>query len=393
MYFAQREYERRWEAVYDRMAALGIEVAVIWSRSGGTHDRCADVLYLTNYYSTSNGQIADTAIYSGRSFSCVVMANREMPALHIDEPMPRVGELATDRVEYHAHMIEGVAKALKRGGVEGRVAFVGTEILPVKYARELEQLVPAIEWEDCTELIEDVRHIKSPAELDCYREAGEIASRAAEVLIAGLVAGDSEADAAGAAAKEVLSRGGQFHMIPVNHGDTLLWWTRDAIAQSSRDRPAVGDMVRGFVLVPIFQGYWLDPGRTAVCGGKPSAEQRRLIEGTVEIIEACADAIRPGVSVLEVARLGDRLTREHETETSQIAELVPLFGHGIGLFWENPYIGEAYLDGSETFEAGMVLGIEAFLGRAGAGYTAMESNYIVGDDGLEPLISTPMIWH
>jgi len=51
MYFPQSEYEQRWANVQAEMAKRGYESAVIWSRSAGTHERCADVLYLTNWYS------------------------------------------------------------------------------------------------------------------------------------------------------------------------------------------------------------------------------------------------------------------------------------------------------------------------------------------------------
>ena len=43
------------------MIDRGYDVAVVWSRSGGTYDRCGDVLYLSNYVSTESGQNQLTA--------------------------------------------------------------------------------------------------------------------------------------------------------------------------------------------------------------------------------------------------------------------------------------------------------------------------------------------
>lgn len=45
-FFPNEEYEARWVAV---------EAAVVFGRSGGTNDRCGDVLYLTNFFSTASG--------------------------------------------------------------------------------------------------------------------------------------------------------------------------------------------------------------------------------------------------------------------------------------------------------------------------------------------------
>lgn len=57
-----------------------------------------------------------------------------------------------------------------------------------------------------------------------------------------------------------------------------------------------GDMLRGWVYGPILKGYWLDPGRTAVCGNKPSRSQRELIEGSLHIHNTIIDAFRPGIT-------------------------------------------------------------------------------------------------
>lgn len=394
MYFPREEYERRWGLVYDELERRGYEAAVVWSCSGGTYDRCANVLYLTNYYSTSNGQIVDEPIWAGRALSGVILANRETPELHMDEPFPRFAELATDRAHYHNDVVRGVYEAVNARKITGRVAFVGSDILSWKYGKRMQENTSEIEWSAEDDLLGPARRIKSSLELDCYREAGRIATRGLTRLMEGLVAGRTEAEAAGAAAEEVIRSGGKFHMIPVNHGDTLEYWTRAPLTQASTDRPSDGDLVRGFVFGPIYQGYWLDPGRTAVCGAKPTAAQRELIETTVGIIEQCIAAIRPGVRVAEVAELGDRLMDKAGTVKDQIAELVPLYGHGVGLFWEHPYIGKPFMtDETETFDAGMVLGIEAFVGREGVGSTAMEQNVIVGDSGTELLTTAPMIWY
>ena len=34
--------------------------------------------------------------------------------------------------------------------------------------------------------------------------------------------------------------------------------------------PAAGDMVRAWIMGPIFQGYWMDPGRSLICGNQPT---------------------------------------------------------------------------------------------------------------------------
>jgi Xaa-Pro dipeptidase len=55
MYFPQEEYEDRWNRLYDELGDRGFDAALIWSRSGGTHERCGDVLYLTHWAAGRRG--------------------------------------------------------------------------------------------------------------------------------------------------------------------------------------------------------------------------------------------------------------------------------------------------------------------------------------------------
>lgn len=391
MYFPQDEYDQRWRAVYGAMTARGHETAVVWSRSGGTYERCGDVLYLTNFYSTVSGQGLDRT----GAFSAVLLSGGEVPELHVGVPDTPLHLLATDRVEWDFDPIRSVANALRRRKIEGRVALVGSDFLPVKYARRLEDYVPHISWIADDDLVQSVRRIKSPRELDCYRRAGENVTAGLNALIEGLVRGKTEAEAAAAAASEVIRRGGNFHMIPCNHGDRMRYWCREPLTGYSQDAPKPGDLVRGWVYGPMYQGYWLDPGRTAVAGRRPTKEQRGLIERAIRIVEGVMAAIRPGASVLEVTRLGERLTEEAGVEKDQAAKMFPLYGHGVGLFFEWPYLSTSSMFPPikvEKFEENMVLGVEAFVAESGVGSAGFEQNLIVHADENELLTTTPMIW-
>ena len=306
MYFPQEEYEQRWRAVSAVMKQRGYDTAVVWGRSGGTYERCGDILYLTNFYATVSGQGLDRS----HAFSAAVLSGSEMPELHVGEPDTPLDLLATKRVEWDFDPIRSVANALKRRKTEGRVALVGSDFLPVKYARRLEEHTPGISWVPEDDLVLSVRRIKTPRELACFRRAGETVTAGLNALIRGLVEGKTEAEAAAAAAFEVIRRGGNIHMIPCNHGDRMHYWCRYPLTGYSQDAPKPGDLVRGWVYGPMFEGYWLDPGRTAVAGGHPTKAQRELIEGTVRIIDRLIEAMRPGMSIAEVVALGDRLFEE-----------------------------------------------------------------------------------
>ena len=269
---------------------------------------------------------------------------------------------------------------------------VGTDFLPLKYWRQLESETSGIEWVPFDDLVLEPRRIKSARELDCMREAGVIATRALDALIEGLLTGKSEAEAAGEAAREVFRSGGHIHMIPVSHGELIEYFTSDPLAGFNHETPQDGELVRGWAYGPMQQGYWLDPGRTAVVGRRPSNAQKELVETTASIVEQVIAAIRPGVRVMETARLGDRLTAEAGGEKDQAAEKFPLFGHGVGLFFEKPVVSVSMGDEKDVYEPGMVMGIEAFFARKGVGSAGFEQNVIVTDEGTELLTASPMLW-
>jgi Xaa-Pro dipeptidase len=391
-YFPLEEYHERWTRLDAEMRRRGYETAVIWSRSGGGYERCSDVLYLSNFYSQASGQGLDTPVFNARAFSAVIAQRGQTPELQADEPWPRKDLVSTDLIEWHHDPIKGVADSLNRRGVTGKVALVGTEILPMKYWEQLKSLTPEIVWEPADDLVLAIRRFKSPRELDCMREAGEIMTRALNRLIGDLISGKKEAEAAGAAAEIIVRAGGAVHMIPCSHGDMISYWCRNPLVGSSQDSPENGDLVRGWIYGPIREGYWLDPGRTAVAGGHPSKEQKALIERNANLIDTLIDAIRPGMKVMEVARLGEKLAQEAGGEKDQAAEKWPHFGHLLGMFFETPYIGTKMCGPNDVFQAGMACGVEAFLSQAGVGSSGFEQNFIIGETGNELLSKSPMIW-
>ena len=391
-YFPIEEYEKRRARVLAEMKARGHEVAVIWGRGAGGHERGQDTLYLTNYYSSASGQEPDNALLNGRAFCALILSEGEEPELHVDLPGRRDDLFAIDRVVDHYDPIQGVARALNARNVEGEVALVGTDFLPHLYFEQLQSETPQITWKQENDLVRTVRRIKSWRELECYREGGEIATRAITRYIEGLISGRSEADAAADAAGEIIRSGGAFLMLPCNHGDTMQFWCRQPQTGYSTDSPRSGELVRAWLLGPIHQGYYLDPGRTAVCGGKPSDGQRDLVEATANIVETIVSEVRPGRSIMDLAKIGESMSRDAGGGGDQTSEQWPLYGHALGLFWEDPYISTKMCTEHDRVENGMVFGIEAFIGQEGVGAAGFEQNILVEDGRVELLTPAPMIW-
>lgn len=395
--FPREEYEQRWARLYEAMRRRGHETVIMWQRAGGGYDRAGDVVWLSNYASFSSGQ--EPEIHTGvigRAFAALVFHGGEAPVLHTAEEVEAVDRrvVTCGEIVSHANLPAGVARHLRERGIDGPVAHNGDDFIPMQFAREFAAAAPGIELVTMDDALWDIHRIKSPREQEVMREAGAVATRAMNALMEGLIAGRPEADAAAAAAAEVVRAGGGIQRIGTAHGPRSehLFYS-DGLHGYTREAPRPGDVVRAWIYGPLQHGYWLDPGRTAVVGNDPTPEQRRLVEGAANVIEELIAAIKPGVSTLDVGRLGDRLMDEAGNDAD---ELWDFYGHGAGKdFYLNPVIPRRGVNADiaeEVYEEGMAATVELFLLHRGVGLAGFERTGLIGPDGWESLDTTPMIW-
>ena len=407
MYFPREEYEQRWSRVHEEMDSRGFDVAVIWQRSGGTYDRVGNVWYLTNYAALNIGQEPSTQTHGvGQAFAALLMRRGAEPELHLLAPESGVEDvdrdyLAIDHISSSPGSIAfGLAKRLKELGVEGKVAYVGDDFLPLEIWRQLAAETPQVEWVPQDDLLYRIQHFKSERELDLFREAGEISSRALTAFMEGLIRGDRQCDAAARAASVIVGAGGGFQRLGCHtgpRGDLRLF--DYPLYGYSKSAAKPGDMVRAWV-VPVIEGYWLDPGRTSVFNADPNAAQRRLIEGTVEINERIIGMLRPGATPREVGRLADQAAREMGLGDVAGEGDGRVYGHGMSTFWAGPVIpGEnvseniekdTFFNIDEPFYDGQLFTAEAFFAEPGVGVAGIEDIVIIWEDGAERVTTTPL---
>lgn len=393
MYFSRDEYEDRWKRTLDELHTHDLEWTLVWGRTGGTYERHADIVYLTNYYSSQSGHEYDSDSWMGVSFSAVLLGPDDEPTLIIDEPdfPSELMPIAGANVSWHHNTITAAAAAVRAKGIK-RLGMVGYDFLPVKYARILEAELPGVEIVEVEELVRTVRKRKSPRELECYREIGEKVTAAMDVMVETAVKGGvTQAEVAALGTAELMRRGGVPHMVPVSSGETLFRHCGDPLLGFSPDVMLEdGDMVRMWMYGPVFQGYWSDPGRTVIVGGKGTQRQRELIAHANDIVTRLMNEIRPGVAVGDIVKLGNELRAATDTADDQPGKMWPIYGHGVGLFWEDPWLHEDNTADATVFHEGQTASTEVFLCWEGVGSAGVEQNFIVHEDGPELLTTTDL---
>lgn len=151
-----------------------------------------------------------------------------------------------------------------------------------------------------------------------------------------------------------------------------------------RDRPAEEGELMILDLGPAYRGYHADNCRTFSVGNNPSNEQLKAHAAVTSVLNEVSKVVRPGVSC--------RAFYEQAREMLD-AYLPGAFphhlGHGVGLYpHEAPHLNSSWDD---IFEEGDVFTVEpgVYTEELRAGIR-IEENFLVTEDGVEQLTSTPV---
>jgi len=235
------------------------------------------------------------------------------------------------------------------------------------------------------DVIDHMRMVKSPAELDILREAGRLAARAHRLLHDNLSVGEVERAVCRQAEERALSETAN-----LGHGDTwgylsvivsLLAGTRAGMPHAATGMRQIqeGD---GVVTIceAIAGGYHTELERTLFMG-PPSERQRHYYGIAHDAQQLAISLLHPGVLCSEI---DDRIRGWFAAQ--KCAEFVLHHqGHGLGLEGhERPFLD---IGDSTVIESGMVLSVEPGLYVPGVGGFRNSDTVLVTEAG--PEILTP----
>lgn len=169
--------------------------------------------------------------------------------------------------------------------------------LPNREQRLIERLSADHEVRDLTPLLDELRAVKSPGELELLRRAGDLSARAAEAAMRATRPGLHEYDLGAIALSLYLHGGAQGHGYrPIIACGGNIWFNHYWRCQSELTD---GDWVL-FDAAPDVDGYTSDIGRMWPINGRYSPVQRELYGFMVRYHQAVLAEIRPGRTVEEI---------------------------------------------------------------------------------------------
>lgn len=372
-------FQDRWHRLQERCRTLELDALLIWSRGGGSVDCAQDLIYLANVCSATPLVPDLQGVWSGLSCSALVLPAHGEPVLVVDAPRYRRQQIPVQDVRTTSMVADTAAAVLHELGLgRARIGLVAGDAMALASYRRLLQACPEAEFVPCDKLVEQMRRIKSPMEMDLLRQSAQLGSHAmAAMMRTATQPGCTEAYAVSMASQIITAGGGTVidaatasgpHTEFYAFGQAPSWTTR--ILQQ-------GDLFHCDLYGSAIGGYRFDLSRTVVCGRSPSAAQRHLIEAAAQAVADGIDAVRPGAVAHDIWRtVRDSLLR------AGMQAPHPLAGHGYGLGWEGPWLIEGSQD---VVEEQMALSIETIAALPGVGCAKFEQDILVHAGGCELL--------
>ena len=383
------EYYARQAAARKIAQERGFSALVAWSRGGSTQDHYADVYYLTGFYTHQPFIPDEPGRWRAHGHTALVLPVDGPGTLLLDMTELQDPKPAADRVRYTEDLVESlIATVAERVPVGTDVALGGGEALAWRWGRELGARLPEHRLVEADYLAQELRLVKSAAELDLLRAAGEVGARAVDAAMEAAVPNATEAEVAAAAIAEIIRAGGALYGLGLSSGPWAHTFSPSPPAAYSRRRFQASDMIR-LDLYGSIDGYLFDFGRSRVVGRSPTQEQQEILDAVRDSVHAGTELLRPGETLGAVARRCEEVlsasayARRHGLPKTTMGGT---WGHSLGLDWGAPWSEPA---SSAVIRSGMCFAIERRIEAPGIGGANYENDVIITGAGPEIVTLSP----
>lgn len=267
---------------------------------------------------------------------------------------------------------------LKKMGAK-RVGFESTH-LTVSEFESYKEATPDVEWVPTQNLVEDLREVKSVAEIETLRHAIKVTDLAFSRALQSLKPGITEKAFQWALKQALFDIDGRepaFDIIVAAGPASAKPHARPSDAPIPKGVPIVIDMGA------LVDGYHGDMTRTIVMG-EPDETYRKIYDIVLRAQQAALDGIRPGPNGRDI----DALARNLITEAGYGDKFGHGLGHGVGLhIHEMPRFSARASDA--PIQKNMVITVEPGIYLPEWGGIRIEDVVVVTESGCENLTQTP----
>ena len=363
--FPAAEYQARLDKVRQAMTGQGLEALLLTDP--------ADINYLTGYHTfevsvhaclvcTQEKLVLQVA--SIETGAAVVTASVDEIIGYRWENLDEIIAPLADLLTPCQHIgIDGWSSGLRFGVIDALMQTIGRE-----------------RFSEAGALVDAIRIVKSPAELDMLQESARITALGLETAIQSIRPGMTDNDIAAIGAKALLENGSEFMSLQpiVTSGHRI------GVIHVNHKRRVIQPNEPVFLeFGAAYQRYTAPMMRTAVTG-TPNAALSATRDLCRSIFEALCDAMRPGNSFDAAAQAADALLAPHRDQYF----FSGVFGYAVGAQFPPSWVeGTGFIAKGQhrPFETNMVFHLPLCLRVPGQWGVGISDTVVVTEQGAKPL--------
>lgn len=376
---SQHEFKRRWKAVRERMAAKEIDYLVVQSQNRGVGG------YFRWFTDLPGGNYPNTAVFPLNGDMAVIShgpASPEPPANPPDWAL-RGGKVKFNTPAFPNVWWEDAWDADKAVEFMMRkkpktVGLVGLGNMSAALYENLKKGLPGINVINATDLVDEVRMIKSEEELALHREAAYMHEISYEVAKKAIRPGRTVADVMTEIRFAQIAAGSEEQQMAITFGQpgaphqTQMSWGNTFIRRKLKE----GDIVNLLIESSMAGGYWYDL-RRFLCIGPVPKELQEAYEIAKEARSIMAKNCKPGVLPGAAVEACDKFLQSRGCPPE-----ARVSGHGQGLdLVERPVF---LREETAKLEVGMIVCLHPSAKTKHAA-ACLSDTYVIANSGAVPL--------
>ena len=379
---APAEFQQRIENVQQAMAQRKLDCIMVY----GDEYRKENLRYVSNYWPIFERAACFIPAKGGPVLAGAPEGEKYAREMSVWQDLRNVKEFACvsvpEEINYPLAKFSSFKEILGQtlGGGK-RLGLVGIYDIPSPIFQRVTTAVGGAEIVDAASIIQELRLIKTDAEIQCLKEAGRLACVGYEKLVAAAVPGHTELQAAGAAEGAARAAGAENITFMVFGSGPRV---ETIIGRATEKVIADGDMIMAAMAVQ-YEGY-VATVEFPFVAGKASAGQRKFLDALFEAANEQLKHLKDGAISGQMVRAVKAVFAKHGLTPYDVYP--PM--HGIGLAEaESPYPDE---NATYPLRAGMCVNSDISLFGHPDGSNRIEEGFVITPGGPQSLTPTIRKW-
>jgi Xaa-Pro aminopeptidase len=319
----QKEFENRINQARARMAEMGLKALILLDSE--SHLNGGNVRYLTNFVGPISPELVAAVVTADRAAVCT-QPGLKGSAIKIAKQSPLVNDVFGTRSGLWGFSAEkDIKNALDAAKITHcKIGLDGISFANESMAKAIRTTLSGFELVENTRIVEEMRMVKSAAEIKSIREAARLADIGWKAFQKSIKPGGSVASAISEGEHAAKVAGAEESFMFMSPSEKPFVWGNNSGQGARRVVFKEGDMVSG-ELNARYDGYCAQVARAFVIG-KASAEQKRYWEAGLEALKRSVAMLKPGATAAEIYLPGDVAIKE-----AGFKPVAHRNGHGMGL--------------------------------------------------------------